>query len=138
MISPKELATNIDKSPYPFSPDAFLTSKLKENGLILVYGSSDDTICVSGAINDSEYISNCMAILLSKEGILKSNEDLDTDEELDKWRLQRENSRRIHIVWSEGEYDWEYETDIKHVTFEILDGDEKYCRGLIFKLEDLR
>ena len=43
-------------------------------------------------------------------------------------------------MWSpEGEeLAWVYKTDIPHATFLIHDDDEKYCRGIVFRLADAK
>lgn len=33
-------------------------------------------------------------------------------------------------------YSWIYQTDIPHATFEIVEGDDPYCRGIVFALAD--
>ena len=43
----------------------------------------------------------------------------------------------IKTLWSKGEYAWQYETEIPHATFEILEDGDKYCRGIVFDLADV-
>lgn len=47
--------------------------------------------------------------------------------------------------WRGGEKDkdgqeitWTYETEIPHEIFMIYEGRQPYCRGIVFKLEDVR
>ena len=35
------------------------------------------------------------------------------------------------------EYTWVYHTEIPHACFDIVEGNEKYCRGIVFSLNDL-
>ncbi len=32
---------------------------------------------------------------------------------------------------------WQYNTEIPHETFMIYEYDEKYCRGIVFRIEDV-
>ena len=43
----------------------------------------------------------------------------------------------MKAVWGEEGYSWTYETAIPHATFEILEDEEKYCRGIVFDIKDL-
>ena len=35
------------------------------------------------------------------------------------------------------EYAWIYRTEIPHACFDILENGEKYCKGIVFSLNDL-
>ena len=49
----------------------------------------------------------------------------------------------INALWCEAEDEngvvipWAYETKIPHETFSVMDAGEVYCRGIVFKLEDI-
>lgn len=73
-----------------------------------------------------------------KGGVLGSRDDLDTDEELEAWLQNKANSKTIEAKWSETEdYSWTYQTDIPHSVFDIVEGDGKYCRALVFSVDDI-
>lgn len=133
----QNLIKKLHNSKYPFRLTKQVIQYLGSLNLILVYGQSDDMISVSGAINDDEYISGNMSILLSKKGILKDNESLDTDNELLAWKEQKDNSKEIKILWDSNGYLWEYETEIPHDEFDILDGEDKYCKAMIISMDKL-
>ena len=48
----------------------------------------------------------------------------------------------IEAKWAEftkdDEPDWTYRTEIPHSTFLIHDGDDLYCRGIVFSMDDVR
>jgi hypothetical protein len=61
------------------------------------------------------------------------------DEEIDCYdggRIFEKNGKYIDAVWDEGEYSWTYNTNIPHATFDICEGNEKYCKGIVFKRGD--
>ncbi|MNW22346.1 hypothetical protein D3C71_2237660 [compost metagenome] len=53
--------------------------------------------------------------------------------------MQRQKSAKsIEALWcKEDGYSWTYKTEIPHATFEVADGDEPYCRGIVFSLTGL-
>lgn len=50
---------------------------------------------------------------------------------------KRSSAVPIESMWDEEGYSWIYETNIPHETFEIFDGRKKYCRGIVFALNDV-
>ena len=45
---------------------------------------------------------------------------------------------RLEAVWCDGdEYSWTYKTDIPHATFDVMEDGEKFCRGIVFSVNDL-
>lgn len=48
--------------------------------------------------------------------------------------------RVIEAVWCPDEPDcsWAYKTDIPHVTFDVVEDGELYCRGIVFRLADAK
>lgn len=36
-----------------------------------------------------------------------------------------------------GPFAWTYSTEIPHATFEIIEEGEKFCRGIVFDINDL-
>lgn len=44
---------------------------------------------------------------------------------------------KITAIWDNYGYSWTYKTTIPHETFEIMEGEQKYCRGIVFSTDDL-
>lgn len=90
----------------------------KKNGLVVVFGASDDLIEFRGAIDDEKDCFGGGEILV-------------------------DDNHTIKVIWCEKDeegyirYSWRYETDVPHRTFEIFDEGEPYCLGIIFAMEDL-
>lgn len=136
----KELADQLNGSEYGFTLSALQQQYAKENGLVVVYGASDDLIEFEGAFRDEGSVYNGDTVLVDAEGLLPDNgDDLDTDEERASYYYRKGKAKTIEALWGEpAGYSWSYKTDIPHATFEVMDGDEPYCRGIVFALADLK
>lgn len=111
----------------------------KESGLVVVFGYSDDNVELRGAIVDEICCDGGGEFMVCKTGVVVApcpNERV----VLKRFGVleQIQNSgHKISAVWGKGGYSWTCETDIPHATFEIHDGGEKYCRGIVFSIDDL-
>ena len=115
-----------NKVEFGFDLDKDLKEEMKEAGIIIVYGYSDDLMEFDGAFYDEADVFDGGTVNLK---------------EMD------EKFKDIEIIalWCEHEeYDWVYETEIQHETFDILGDDDyydleerKYCRGIIFYEKDI-
>ena len=131
-MNTKEISDKLNNSRYPFEPDRELMRKAKENGLVVVFGSSDDLMEFRGAIYDELGAWDGATAYVNKNGIFEGTDCEKCLERRDKEYM------KIEQVWGglDG-YSWNYKTDVPHETFEILDGDENYCRGIVFSIDDL-
>lgn len=89
----------------------FEEQRAKELGFVVVFGYSDDNAEFRGAIDDEV---GCY----------------------DGGRIFEKNGKYIDAIWCDGEFTWTYDTNIPHSTFNIYDGEEKYCKGIVFKRSD--
>jgi hypothetical protein len=116
-----------------------IQERAKAAGLVIVVGASDDLMEFFGAIRDE---GNCYCggtVRFDANGVLPEYEDLDRDNEVemrdyfDRKRL----AVSIEAKWcAPGGYDWSYETIIPHVTFDLYDNGDLYCRGIAFSMAD--
>lgn len=120
----KEFAQVLDGRKYGYPQ--FTKEELeiaKENGFVIVYGASDDLMEFDGAIHAEAGCFDGGEVYFDKTGAI--------DEEF-------ENSKCIEALWcKEDDITWTYKTDIPHETFMIYDDGEKYCRGIVFRIEDV-
>lgn len=103
------------------------------SGLVVIYGYSDDNIEFNGAMTDE--------IGMWKGGSISINKK---DLSISKVR----NRKELSIPPSEGEtiviaadwyksgtdYSWYLSTDVPHECFDIMEDDEKFCRGLVIQI----
>jgi hypothetical protein len=111
----------------------------KAAGLVIVFGASDDLMELEGAIRDEFGCYDGGTALIDAEGLLPERENIEDDDELQEYFKRKPQARKIEALWcKEDGYSWTYSTDIPHSTFEVLDGEDHYCRGIVFALADLK
>lgn len=84
----------------------------EENGLVVVFGASDDICEIRGA----------------------------EDDEIDCFDGGEATiaGAKVKINWCKDGYSWTYDTDIPHECFDVYEDGEKYCRGIVFSISDVR
>ena len=130
-----ELAKKLNNLQYQSGDIEDFHNVAKDNNLVIVFGASDDLMEFRGAIYDEVGCYEGGTAFITDGGKLLQNE-CDNDE-CPYFKLEEQTSLKIKAVWDKDGYSWIYETDIPHVTFDILEDDEKYCRGIVFSLNDL-
>lgn len=84
----------------------------KGNGLVVVFGASDDLCEIRGAEDDEI---DCFG---GGEATIAGT--------------------KIKINWCKDGYSWTYDTDIPHECFDVYEDGEKYCRGIVFSISDVK
>lgn len=145
-MTSKELAAMLNGRQYGEETTPEIVKLAKDNGLVIVYGYSDDNIEFEGAISDEIPCLDGEKIYFNKDGsnftdvngkaFLTFHKDKDEPE-----------ANMIEAVWFENEqvihhldrcYSWTYKTEIPHETFDIFDEGDPYCRGIVFSVNDLK
>lgn len=129
-----ELAAKLQHTQYPVRLAQDVVEDAKANGLVIVYGASDDLMEFEGAIYDELGACEGATAYLTSAGLLTNDCD---NEECPHFEKLKVNAASIEAVWDDGEYSWTFKTSIPHATFEVLEDDEKYCRGIVFALADV-
>lgn len=119
------LAKKIDGSQYYFDPSAIIQSQAKRDGIVIVFGVSDDLLELRGALH-GEY--DCF------DGGMFYIEPAQKTVA----RVPISNSTALEAIWSDADTDpdWSYRIDVPHVSFNIFEEEHLYCRGILFYLED--
>lgn len=138
-MTKEQLAAQLDGMEYGsrISKETLLAARI--NGLVIVYGASDDLMELQGAIEEEIDAFEGTEILVTPEGLWDSS----TCREKCRHYVvaEREAKARgatIQALWDHGDgYSWVYTTTIPHVTFEIVEAHEPYCRGIVFALSDV-
>ncbi len=134
-ITKEQLAETLNSNQYGKEITIEQEKLAKENGLVVVFGSSDDLCEFRGAIDNEIGCYDGRKIKFDKEGDEIDEDDMDV--------LQRHkavpNLNTIEAVWFDGTLNcpWSYQTEIPHSTFKIMEDDELYCVGIIFDVADL-
>lgn len=107
--------------------------QLRREGIVVVRGYSDDLIEFDGAISDEL---GAYDHYFTSKGLIRNDCEDDRCPYFEK--IMGEAKYYIKAQWCEVEdYAWAYDTNIPHVTFDVLEHEDKYCRGIVFKLSDM-
>lgn len=132
-----EAAAILDGRQYRKEMDGSIQADLKRNGLVAVYGASDDLMEFSGAIFDEVGCCDGGFAYLGNDGLLEN----ECEEDCPHFEKLKNNAFKIEAIWSqtiEGEeVSWTYKTSIPHATFKIMEDDDIYCIGIVFELSSL-
>lgn len=133
-MTPTEAAATLDGNEYLKEGTREFFAEMKKSGLVAVYGASDDNMIFNGAIHDEIGCYNGGTAHLTSDGLLTNDcEDADCPYFAKLLKL----AATIDAVWDEDGYSWQYRTDIPHVTFEIKEDGDNYCKGIVFALNDV-
>jgi hypothetical protein len=112
----------------------------KANGLLVVFGASDDLMEFRGAVHDECGAYDGTTAMVHALGVLPEWEDFDEKDDEDMVQAYFANKRHafpVAAAWCEGEYSWVISANVPHATFDILEDGEKYCRGIVIDMADL-
>jgi hypothetical protein len=110
-------------------------SKAKASRLVVLFGGSDDLAEFRGAIHDEATAWAGAHLFVHVNGILPEHDRCECD--YCGYDKAKADSVAIEALWQRGAYSWVYITNIPHATFEVFEGEEKYCRGIVFSLDAL-
>lgn len=115
---------------------AHLIQSAKDNGLVIVYGYSDDNIEIEGALREEIGAYDGGTVFFYKGEVLLECDDPCTHCEDDN---KKNVAKRVEGHWNQDGYSWVMEAhdDIKGYPFDIMEDDEKFCKGLVFDIKDI-
>jgi hypothetical protein len=131
----KEIAAKFDGREYGAEITRDEEKFLKENGIVMMFGASDDLVELRGAINDEFDAYEGTTVYFAKGGILENECN---DKDCTYFGEQLKQAKTVKAVWSDdGGYPWSFDTEIPHETFEIFEDGDKYCRGILFDIDQI-
>jgi len=140
-MTPQAMAEQLDGREYLFVLDKGEKHFLKQQGLVVVCGASDDLMELDGAIYDEFGCYNGGTVLVDKQGPLDSwetaKDNMDTEEEFQAYFNRKRNAKQIEAIWGKDGISWQYKTDIPHATFKIMKDGDVYCIGIVFDIKEL-
>ena len=135
-MTSKELAKKLNGRQYGKEISASEEKQAKASGLVVLFGASDDLAEFRGAINDETGRCDGRDLFITTAGPMDEHEGCDCT--YCGFKAAKKTAVKISALWcDEGCYSWTYKTTIPHETFEIMDGSEHYCRGIVFLMSDL-
>lgn len=140
-VTPASIAAKLHGLEYPLHIPKEVTAEAKAAGIVIVYGASDDLMEFDGAFRDEVGAEDGTTAKVDAKGVLPSWESASEDEDAAADYMQRKpKTRDIQALWSPSEPEgasWAYKTDIPHVTFDVMEDGEIYCRGIVFALANI-
>ena len=99
----------------------------KENGLVVVYGASDDLMDFVGAIDEEVDCDTGGYFRVTSKNLKVKKGDVTS-------------KNKIYADWDNRQKgaSWCYDTEIHHSTFNIYEDGELYCIGIVFSIYDLQ
>jgi len=134
MSKKEELAIKLDGREYGEEITPQEEAFAKENRLVVVFGASDDLMEIRGIVYDELSAWGGTSGYFVVDGLLKSACECD---DCPYYLNLMKCAHEVKALWNKEGYSWIYETNIPHATFDILEDGEKYCRGIVFCLDDL-
>lgn len=136
-MTKETFAAEFNGIEYPFTVPKHLAALAKTAGIVIVYGASDDLMEFDGAIHGEIGVYGGGTAFLVDGKLWGEEPDCDCQYAKAAHQAAMANGKAIEALWcAEAGYSWTYKTDIPHVTFEIVEDGEPYCRGIIFDLKD--
>lgn len=140
-MTKEELAEALNGREYGYDIPVGTVRAAKANGLVIVYGMSDDLMELEGAISDEGGCYEGETFLIDEQGLLPNWDDLRDDgdeEEIEKYIARKKKAKKLHALWcAKDQPAWTYKTDIPHATFDVMEDGEVHCRGIVFSINDL-
>ena len=131
-----EAAKELDGCEYTQEGSKELFERMKDAGLVAVFGASDDLIEFRGAIYDEVDAYEGGTAYLDQNGLIQNDCENDECPHFEKLK-----SKARTIEAKQGDVDddqyWSYETTIPHTTFKIMEDDGVYCLGIVFNMRSL-
>lgn len=134
-MTKEELASLLNGRQYGSEISKDEAKQAKENGLVIVYGYSDDNLEFEGAISDEVGAFDGREVLIYQHPKTKVWDLLteDDEEKAEEWGVE---TRLIKAIWCPENLDcsWLIESEIPNAEFDILEDDELFCRGIVFSI----
>ena len=135
-MTTKELAAMLDGNQYGKEITKEQEALAKDNGLVVVYGYSDDNVELAGAFDDEVGAFDGTTLYVTREGVLQEP-DCGYDG-CKYFEAAKANAQEIKAIWGNtGNPCWSFETTIPHETFRIYEDEELFCVGIVFSVDQI-
>lgn len=142
-MNAKEWAERLNGREYRDEMNGFEEKQAHDDGVIIVFGASDDLIEFRGVINDEGYAWDGVTVsLTNKPSLFKEDENQET---LEFNRMQIANMNKVQAIWCPTGQDgrvWASWHIVLHGSlqghpFDIMEDGELFCRGIVFDSKQL-
>lgn len=136
-MTKEELASKLNGREYGDEITGEEGAQAKRDGLVVLFGYSDDNAEFRGAIYDEASCFKGAELGVSKKGVIKHDGNHQCDCQFCGYSKQVKESVVIEAQWGNDGYSWTYKTTIPHACFDVLEHGEKFCRGIVFAIADV-
>ena len=142
-MTKEELAAHLNGRSYPHRFAPTVIAEATASRLVVITGASDDQMSFEGAIDDQLGAYDGTTARLTPAGLLPDWDSMDKDDETEVARYfdkKRAGIVEVHAVWApkdEPTLSWRFATELPHATFELMEDDEVYCRGIVISMADV-
>jgi len=109
-------------------------AEAKASGIVVMFGYSDDNVELRGAIYDELSAFGGAEIYVTRAGLLANECD---NERCPHFLEALKSATVIRADWNDSGFCWTFKVPFPHATFEIYEGDDPFCRGVVFALADV-
>ena len=137
-MTKEKLAQLLSGSEHGNEIIAIEEEEAKKNNLVVVFAHSDDCMEFRGAIDgEVSCFRGGVAYLDGNE--LIENEIIEECQECRFLKKYAETFKMVKAVWCPKDIDctWKIETDIPHAKFNVYEGEELFCIGIVFDLSEI-
>lgn len=132
-MTAKELAALLNGRRYGYELDGLDMKAIRDAGLVIAYGASDDLLEFEGAIYEECGAWEDTTVRIYAGEII---EDEYNCRNCRLYKLTMKSAHWVSAVWCKGMYTWFIDTDMPHETFDIIENGELFCRGIVFDVAD--
>ena len=131
MITAGEMAKLLDGREYREEITKEEEKLAKESNLVVVFGASDDLCELRGAVDDElDAYGGGEVAFFNSDGLVVNKCD---SEDCHYYQCIKESS-----VPLTANYDpWTYDINVPYETFNIMEDGDVYCKGIVFRLNDV-
>lgn len=132
-MTKEELAALLNGREYGEEITGAEEAQAKAAGLLVIFGASDDLVELRGTLSDEAGAYNGTTVRIDSEGFIPDWDSVDHDdeEECARYFKRKDGGFQVEAKWDCKGYSWWIETDREYATFDIMEGPDTFCRGIV-------
>ncbi len=132
-MNAREFAAMLDGRQYLNEITDMENELARENGLVVMFGYSDDNVELRGYFDDELPVSESREIkIFFNHGAYLLEEPCCRG--CSVVMMMKDRVKCVNAIYEQGA--WRFETKIPHETFRIMEDGELFCTGIVFSVRD--
>lgn len=138
-MTKEELAALLNGRQYRQEMTKAEEAQAKADGLLVIFGASDDLLEFRGAFDDEMGAYEGTVARLNAERVIPDWESLDKDDEaeVERYFADKKTACTVAAAWAVDGFSWVISTDLPHAPFMVMEDDDTYCRGIVIAVADM-